>query len=188
MFYLQLLIRHGADPNIPDKDGDTPMHEALRHHTLLQLKTAGSSLASGQSVGNNSKDDNSKYQRDGGCGMTLRNLLAGNRSSEFRRLPNETSMHGIGSRTTAINSDPIEQVPKVQTNLEMPVSPVSSVQRLMAELLGVADEFRRFHINSECGDGTADSDNKNDSGDILTTVATVSWSDKNHYLCMVKAL
>lgn len=24
--------------NIPDKDGDTPLHEALRHHTLSQLR------------------------------------------------------------------------------------------------------------------------------------------------------
>lgn len=24
--------------NIPDKDGDTPLHEALRNHTLSQLK------------------------------------------------------------------------------------------------------------------------------------------------------
>lgn len=180
---LQLLVRHGADPNIPDKDGDTPMHEALRHHTLLQLKTVGSPLASSQSLGNNSKDDNSKYQRDGGCGMTLRNLLTGNRSSECQRLPNETSMYDMGSRTTANNSGPIEQLSKVQTNLETPVSPVSSVQRLMAELLGVADEFRRLHIDSGCGDGTADTDNKNDNGDIINqTVATVSWSDKDHLL------
>ena len=24
--------------NVPDKDGDTPLHEALRHHTLSQLR------------------------------------------------------------------------------------------------------------------------------------------------------
>ncbi|XP_030388129.1 E3 ubiquitin-protein ligase mind-bomb isoform X2 [Scaptodrosophila lebanonensis] len=35
---VKLLVQEGADLNIPDKDGDTPLHEALRHHTLSQLK------------------------------------------------------------------------------------------------------------------------------------------------------
>ncbi|XP_037498060.1 E3 ubiquitin-protein ligase MIB1 isoform X1 [Rhipicephalus sanguineus] len=32
------LVREGCNLNIPDKDGDTPLHEALRHHTLSQLR------------------------------------------------------------------------------------------------------------------------------------------------------
>jgi len=35
---VRLLVREGANLNIPDKDGDTPLHEALRHHTLYQLR------------------------------------------------------------------------------------------------------------------------------------------------------
>ncbi|XP_060659576.1 LOW QUALITY PROTEIN: E3 ubiquitin-protein ligase mind-bomb [Drosophila nasuta] len=35
---VKLLVQDGADLNIADKDGDTPLHEALRHHTLSQLK------------------------------------------------------------------------------------------------------------------------------------------------------
>lgn len=38
IFINQLLVREGANLNIPDKDGDTPLHEALRHHTLSQLR------------------------------------------------------------------------------------------------------------------------------------------------------
>jgi len=34
----QLLVREGCSLNIADKDGDTPLHEALRHHTLSQLR------------------------------------------------------------------------------------------------------------------------------------------------------
>ena len=32
------MVKSGCDLNIPDKDGDTPLHEALRHHTLQQLR------------------------------------------------------------------------------------------------------------------------------------------------------
>ncbi|KAH9364084.1 hypothetical protein HPB48_012982 [Haemaphysalis longicornis] len=32
------LVREGCNLNMPDKDGDTPLHEALRHHTLSQLR------------------------------------------------------------------------------------------------------------------------------------------------------
>ncbi|XP_063237015.1 E3 ubiquitin-protein ligase MIB1 isoform X2 [Bacillus rossius redtenbacheri] len=35
---VMLLVREGANLNVPDKDGDTPLHEALRHHTLSQLR------------------------------------------------------------------------------------------------------------------------------------------------------
>ncbi|CAF1095461.1 unnamed protein product [Didymodactylos carnosus] len=35
---VELLCSKGANVNIADKDGDTPLHEALRHHTLSQLK------------------------------------------------------------------------------------------------------------------------------------------------------
>ena len=38
LFPKQLLVHEGANLNIPDKDGDTPLHEALRHHALFQLK------------------------------------------------------------------------------------------------------------------------------------------------------
>ncbi|KAB7498622.1 E3 ubiquitin-protein ligase MIB1, partial [Armadillidium nasatum] len=31
-------LREGANLNLADKDGDTPLHEALRHHTLSQLR------------------------------------------------------------------------------------------------------------------------------------------------------
>ncbi|XP_013418712.1 E3 ubiquitin-protein ligase MIB1-like isoform X2 [Lingula anatina] len=35
---VRLLVREACNLNIPDKDGDTPLHEALRHHTLSQLR------------------------------------------------------------------------------------------------------------------------------------------------------
>ncbi|KAG1924580.1 E3 ubiquitin-protein ligase mib1, partial [Pimephales promelas] len=33
-----LLVRAEAKLDVQDKDGDTPLHEALRHHTLSQLR------------------------------------------------------------------------------------------------------------------------------------------------------
>nr|CAB3263829.1 E3 ubiquitin-protein ligase MIB1 [Phallusia mammillata] len=36
---VRLLVREGACVNMADKDGDSPLHEALRHHTLWQLRT-----------------------------------------------------------------------------------------------------------------------------------------------------
>ena len=38
IWFLQLLVREGCNLNLADKDGDTPLHEALRHHTLSQLR------------------------------------------------------------------------------------------------------------------------------------------------------
>ena len=35
---VRLLVRAGANLNITDKDGDTSLHESLRHHTLSQLR------------------------------------------------------------------------------------------------------------------------------------------------------
>ena len=35
---LQLLVDEGADMDVGDKFGDRPLHEALRHHTMSQLK------------------------------------------------------------------------------------------------------------------------------------------------------
>ncbi|XP_064605463.1 E3 ubiquitin-protein ligase MIB1-like [Liolophura sinensis] len=35
---VRLLVREGCNLNVADKDGDTPLHEALRHHTLSQLR------------------------------------------------------------------------------------------------------------------------------------------------------
>ncbi|XP_048582357.1 E3 ubiquitin-protein ligase MIB1-like [Nematostella vectensis] len=35
---VRLLVREGCKLDVPDKDGDTPLHEALRHHTLSQLR------------------------------------------------------------------------------------------------------------------------------------------------------
>ncbi|XP_028968353.1 E3 ubiquitin-protein ligase MIB1 [Galendromus occidentalis] len=35
---VRLLVNSGANLNVKDKDGDTALHEALRHHTLEQLK------------------------------------------------------------------------------------------------------------------------------------------------------
>ncbi|GAB6022111.1 E3 ubiquitin-protein ligase mib1 [Chamberlinius hualienensis] len=35
---VRLLVRETCNLNLADKDGDTPLHEALRHHTLSQLR------------------------------------------------------------------------------------------------------------------------------------------------------
>ena len=35
---VRLLVRENCNLNVTDKDGDTPLHEALRHHTLSQLR------------------------------------------------------------------------------------------------------------------------------------------------------
>lgn len=119
------------------------MHEALRHHTLLQLKTAGTPPAPGSGLGDNSPNDSNTKFRSGG-GMTLRNLLAGK--------SDDSNMHSVAGRTvTTTGGDPYpaeQAATKCSAYLEMFTSPVSAVQRLMAELLGAADEFRRLHISS----------------------------------------
>ena len=37
-FLFQLLVEKGAGMDIGDKFGDRPLHEALRHHTMSQLR------------------------------------------------------------------------------------------------------------------------------------------------------
>lgn len=162
---VKLLVYHSADPNIPDKDGDTPMHEALRHHTLLQLKTVGTPPPPGVGLGNSPRDPNTKFRSDGGGGISLRNILAGNRVvRDYRELSDDSeNMYSTVSRTVTSHPCPVEQATalwaaKGPAYLEMFASPVSAVQRLMAELLGAAEEFRRLRINSS-SDNDAD-DNK----------------------------
>ncbi len=36
--HFQLLVEEGATLDCGDKFGDSPLHEALRHHTMSQLK------------------------------------------------------------------------------------------------------------------------------------------------------
>ena len=38
LYLVRLLVRERCNLNVQDKDGDTPLHEALRHHTLSQLR------------------------------------------------------------------------------------------------------------------------------------------------------
>ena len=35
---VRLLVEEGANSDLGDKFGDRPLHEALRHHTMSQLK------------------------------------------------------------------------------------------------------------------------------------------------------
>jgi len=133
------------------------MHEALRHHTLLQLKAGGPPPAPGLSLGSNpAKDANTKFRGDSGRGVTLRNLLVGNRSSctqESRRLPND-DIDDTQACSVAVVKDS-----------SVSASHMSSVHRLMTELLGAATEFRRLHSGSE----DCDDDDKDD--EVLSLVA-----------------
>lgn len=111
---------------------------------------------------------------DGGGGITLNNLLAGTRTvREYRRM--EHTFPGP-NRTLTSDPCPVEQAlelwaAKGPAYLEMFASPVSAVQRLMAELLGAADEFRRLHISSAGDDSEViDGDRKED--DLLVTTAS----------------
>ena len=36
--HIQLLVEEGANMDLGDKFGDRPLHEALRHHTMSQLR------------------------------------------------------------------------------------------------------------------------------------------------------
>lgn len=169
----QLLVRHNADPNIPDKDGDTPMHEALRHHTLLQLQT-GSPSSPGTGQGNGPKDPNMKFRGDGGSGITLRNLLASNRFiRDCRRAEDLKDAYSVVCKTVTGVPCPAEQATEAWSAqgpgcAEMFASPGSAVQRLMTELLGVADEFRRLHISSTGNSGA------NQNGDKKEDVAAAT--------------
>lgn len=151
------------------------MHEALRHHTLLQIKTVGTPPPPGVGLGNSPRDPNTKFRSDGGGGISLRNILAGNRViRDYRELSDDfESGYSEVSRTVTSLPCPVEQArelwaAKGPAYLEIFASPVSSVQRLMAELLGAAEEFRRLRRSSS-SDNEAD-DNKDSD---LTTIDTV---------------
>lgn len=145
------------------------MHEALRHHTLLQLKVVSAPPPPGVGYGNSRRDPNTKFRTDGGGGTLLRNFLAGNRVvREFREITNDVQRQYTLSVTTTTNPCPVETArtlwaAKGPAYLEMFASPISAVQRLMAELLGAADEFRRLRISNN---GDVDSDDDNTDNDV----------------------
>lgn len=183
IFQMQLLVRHSADPNIPDKDGDTPMHEALRHHTLLQLKTVGTPAAAPGSAtaGHGSREDAVKYRGNVVSGISLRNLLPGNRSAgrESRRLADENN-DPCGPMSVAVamrNSNTVTELWGAdKRGPACSETSTSAVQRLMVELLGAADEFRRLHISSG-GNAYPVDDSDND-----LTNAKVCWKPDNAQL------
>lgn len=189
IFRLQLLVRHGADPNIPDKDGDTPMHEALRHHTLLQLKTVGAPPAVPGSViiSNCSRDDAAKYRGNVVGGISLRNLLPGGSRGAVRELrrPADENNDTSGPSSSAVvtcNSNTAADswgVDMAGCCSETSGSPTSAVQRLMVELLGAADEFRRLHISSG---GSAYPVDDGDNGDNDITNPMVCRNPNNAQL------
>lgn len=155
------------------------MHEALRHHTLLQLKTAGTppaapELTAGFGVDN---DSNTKF-RGGGGSVKLRKLLTG-------KSADDNNTHSMAGRTATTSGDfcPAEVPTKCPTYLqEMLASPVSAVQRLMAELLGAADEFRRLHVtasaerggNNRSGATIIDDNDDDDDYDVDVTMTTTT--------------
>lgn len=152
------------------------MHEALRHHTLLQLKTVGPSPSPGAGVGNHPRDSNTKFRSDSGCGVTLRNILAGNRAMrEYRDLPQQSyDQYDLISQTSTTRPYPVETATEQWANSGSSytgtfTSPVSTVQRLMVELLGAADEFRRLHISASDDDGDIDGDKRDDEITSATT-------------------
>ncbi|GAB1601619.1 E3 ubiquitin-protein ligase MIB1-like isoform X2 [Argonauta hians] len=70
---VRLLVREKCNLNVPDKDGDTPLHEALRHHTLSQLRQlqdmqdvsrAVEPFGGMTSIGNNNPDTDSNSQQN----------------------------------------------------------------------------------------------------------------------------
>lgn len=101
----------------------------------------------------------------------MRNILAGNRVvREYRDVPPQQGydQYDFVGRSTTARPCPVETVAEpgatkgVAFTEMVAASPVSAVQRLMAELLGAADEFRRLHISANDDDGDADGDNIND--------------------------
>ena len=51
---MQLLVEKGASMDIGDKFGDRPLHEALRHHTMSQLRD----LQADKDIGKVNSDNN----------------------------------------------------------------------------------------------------------------------------------
>lgn len=145
------------------------MHEALRHHTLLQLKAGGTPPTPGLVMGNSPcRDANTKFRGDGGGGsVTLRNLLVGTRGAarESRRLPSDND----DAQACAVSSPVDHPALSVAKGPPANSSPMSTVHRLMTELLGVATEFKRLHNYSE--DGTEVDADKDDEAVSLVASA-----------------
>lgn len=153
------------------------MHEALRHHTLLQLKTASSQPVPAIMDHRNNPVLSSRGDGSGG-GITLHNLLPGSRAvHEQENLTDKeygvsTPLRQINNRIPSSEKQAAEfWASKGSAYLEIFASPVSAVQRLMAELLETADEFRRLHIDSEISDNVANdymNDNVNKTDDMVS--------------------
>lgn len=154
------------------------MHEALRHHTLLQLKTVGTPPGHGLSVEVWPNESNAaKIRADGSGGMSVRNILGNHFVRDHRTLTDDMDDMRSVIKRTVTNPCPVDQAvdmwaAKGPAHLELFPSQVSTVQRLMIELLEAADEFRRLHIGPEGDDCVTDTDHKDDDVTTITTMVS----------------
>lgn len=80
---VRLLVNAGTNLNLMDKDGDTALHEALRHHTLSQLKHLQGSYSMG---GASTNTVNSNM-----ASVNMANMAGGTNQASIADKPNQAA-------------------------------------------------------------------------------------------------
>ncbi|OWA50120.1 E3 ubiquitin-protein ligase MIB1 [Hypsibius exemplaris] len=141
---VRMLVREGCDVNLPDKDGDTPLHEALRSYTLSQIRRLQDLHDVGQLLAGVQPQP-----ADHKSSASLAKFLVANGANLYAE-----NKKGQSPMTLCPDPDLAKQLKKCQTEKTPGAAPVGGLLRLESDVPKdclVCSDQARDTLFSPCG-------------------------------------